>query len=644
MSPTPRPQVSAPGRYYSAYPGAIATDTKGNFTNFILMPDECHRKNGYWVFTTGDDQLRAYARVINNPEAILCAAERGDNPQHDISMSWRSGWVDTNITGNMTGNAGQHLKEIYDMRGHLGEPLSFCGQVPRYPVDSRLKGWWEQRRSASSSSTPRPLVTTTASPASPVSLAVSPLSSPRSQAEFRRTSSSMRQNSQRESVIHSRGAANLMTHIASPHGSGELPHAALSSSPPPGATLESPMRQGYGLQGTQTKSHVQSKSLTALPHTTPIGSSPRQPAHPSSSTVPARNELVGPATQTTYNNGHGTAIQQGNSTKQKPPNQKVVNTSIVPQPVSTPVPARYQDHNRSRQTSRPADSMLSTPVTGTTYLSAHVTTSVQSISTSPSKNRGPPQSHTPTSPVPSRSVSSSSILPGPNRESHPQRVTQLLQISPTSSIQRKRRALIRDGTALPKPLHNTNISTSEPNIARQQASEKERPQTQAIDVSNPFGIHGTETIHKPDNDLVTSPHRLHKVNVQRTVFTAPRKRPLKLDEDGMMLSKKLRDNDHYDSHARDPKPKVPPTAAAEPLAQNADLYHGLPCMDCGEDVGHKSDCHIGSRLTLASLSYKGLTMSQISSPPETSLCWIIASFPSSRNDSILAHGQLITLH
>jgi hypothetical protein len=127
---------------------------------------------------------------------------------------------------------------------------------------------------------------------------------------------------------------------------------------------------------------------------------------------------------------------------------------------------------------------------------------------------------------------------------------------------------------------------------------------QAIDVPSPFGIYGEETSHKPSNDIVTAPRRLHKDNVQRTDFMAPGKRPLAVDEERTMPPKKLRGNEHYNSHARDPKPKVSPTAAPKLLAQNADLYLGLPCMDCGEDVGHKWDCHIGSTLNLALFSYK----------------------------------------
>lgn len=37
------------------------------------------------------------------------------------------------------------------------------------------------------------------------------------------------------------------------------------------------------------------------------------------------------------------------------------------------------------------------------------------------------------------------------------------------------------------------------------------------------------------------------------------------------------------------------TPATQSPPMIPDMYPGLPCMDCGEDIGHKSDCYIGSK-------------------------------------------------
>jgi hypothetical protein len=68
------------------------------------------------------------------------------------------------------------------------------------------------------------------------------------------------------------------------------------------------------------------------------------------------------------------------------------------------------------------------------------------------------------------------------------------------------------------------------------------------------------------------------------------KRPIEVHQYVTRQNKKPKGGTHYnDMH-------TPLSKQIQFPQSTTDMYQGLPCMDCGEDVGHKSDCHVGSKL------------------------------------------------
>ncbi|KAH7087522.1 hypothetical protein FB567DRAFT_495404 [Paraphoma chrysanthemicola] len=475
MSHAPRSQAPPSGCYYSAYSGAIATDAKSNFANFILSPDECHRRNGYWVFSNFEDQRRAYARGLRNPEAILCAVDLGDNPQPDISLSWRRGTVDRNITGLLTGNAAQHLMEIYDMRRHLGKTLSFGGQIPRYPVDVRLKAWWECRRAASRPSTSQTPIDSAASLASPSAFAVAALGSPKLQADFRRTNSSSNQSAQ--------------------------------SSPPPFFATDSPIQQSPGRQPTHNGRYPRPMGINT--HTQPPAkisgmSSESRNRSPHAFPVPgfAQQAPSDLASRTTHANEYAKVARCDDIPRQMGPPRQIIADPLPhllmsgPKPVVRPF-SRTSQHLNGPETSRSSEN--------------------SDISTSQNKEGERLKLH-------ASRPSVSSLLNG--------------QIVP---------------------------SRLDPESKKAQVLDKQ----------------------------VTAPQIPSK---------SPRKRFRALDEDTTMPHKKPKVNDHPMSQVDIWDQNIPSHMADGDVEKNTDMYLDLPCMDCGENIGHKSDCYIGQLKPATNLS------------------------------------------
>jgi hypothetical protein len=79
----------------------------------------------------------------------------------------------------------------------------------------------------------------------------------------------------------------------------------------------------------------------------------------------------------------------------------------------------------------------------------------------------------------------------------------------------------------------------------------------------------------------------------RTGHAESLKRPTIEAQDASRQNKKLKLNGL--DHVRTTTPEQFPLASA-----TTDMYPDLPCMDCGEDTGHKWSCHIGSKLIKSS--------------------------------------------
>lgn len=107
----------------------------GKFHHFARQCDPIHLKNGYWRFSTCDDNQRAHLHGFTNPEQVLKAQDAGDGEYNDIVLLWVPGELDTNNKTSV-GTAAVHLQTIYNERKLLGKTLSFRGAVPLYPVST----------------------------------------------------------------------------------------------------------------------------------------------------------------------------------------------------------------------------------------------------------------------------------------------------------------------------------------------------------------------------------------------------------------------------------------------------------------------------------------------------------------------------
>jgi hypothetical protein len=125
-------------KYYSAHRGPVC-GADGKFHHFARQCDPVHLKNGYWQFSTYDDDRRAHMHGFHNPEEVLKAQDAGDGEYDDILLLWVPGQLDTSNKTSM-GTAAVHLQTVYNERKLLRKTLSFRGAVPLYPVstDPRL--------------------------------------------------------------------------------------------------------------------------------------------------------------------------------------------------------------------------------------------------------------------------------------------------------------------------------------------------------------------------------------------------------------------------------------------------------------------------------------------------------------------------
>ena len=130
--------------YYTAYRGLLRNQD-GSFGGFVREAHPVHWIGGYWRFRYKQDEQRAYARGIWEPEQILLATEQGDASYEDIEIRWMRGYNDPNAIMALAGTASSHLHAINEIRRLLGWPLSSRGHIPIYPsgTNMRLKQYWD---------------------------------------------------------------------------------------------------------------------------------------------------------------------------------------------------------------------------------------------------------------------------------------------------------------------------------------------------------------------------------------------------------------------------------------------------------------------------------------------------------------------
>lgn len=130
--------------YHTAYTGKPVT-ANGKFHHFESITDESHRQRGHWCFESVQDDHRALARHMLTPEAILVEQDRsGDTSFDEIILRWMPGSDETEMKAGLVGPASSHLRTLYTLKKITGQPLSFRGQTPVYPIsqDPRVKQYW----------------------------------------------------------------------------------------------------------------------------------------------------------------------------------------------------------------------------------------------------------------------------------------------------------------------------------------------------------------------------------------------------------------------------------------------------------------------------------------------------------------------
>lgn len=145
--PLPAPQASSIATYYSVYRGVIRNQN-GTFKHFDRQIDVPHLLNGYWKFMTAEDEQRAFTNGFHTPEDLLKAVAYGDGPFEGINVLWMPGRNDRYLKNVLKGNAEEHLKQIFDIRKHLGMSESLRESTPFYPIHEAMEAYWDAKWAA----------------------------------------------------------------------------------------------------------------------------------------------------------------------------------------------------------------------------------------------------------------------------------------------------------------------------------------------------------------------------------------------------------------------------------------------------------------------------------------------------------------
>jgi hypothetical protein len=552
--------------YHTIYCG-IATDREGQFDHFIRRVEISHKEFGYWRFDSRLDEHRAYERGFTTPEDLLCSVNDGDGTYEDIILRWQPGQADTNMWGPRVGSAAQHLKGIYDARYFLNKTLALRGQIPFYPADSRLEGYWKPNSSHPTASAIHPAVVPIAEPASsPLGSATVP------------------------SPVVGADSESLRASSGSPIPQSSAPHAfenSVSHTPanppaqsPPARIADSPRATLRG-SASSLSSHMPTLAPQSLRRTVsqdsrggnPIGSHYNPQA---SITQPQHSPCPAPTRQSR-------AVQ--NSPRQQAPLGERM-------PTVYPVSLQHQTHARQTQPAQGSRTPLLPHIRGGEGIgpsnSSHITGSHYSspyghrLDTSYQSPFGGPTP--PSTPLPGSSFTS---------QGH--------QVDAQVSCLRGGAPAHHD-TSNDTP-HNERSSRDRPQSPFDRYTPAYSPEHVADDDETPIPLAQEvqsefSAIVSPrtsDEDICTTPH--HESHIMLPTQLPSQqvkslKRPPEATRDEASQRKKSKsDTSHGGAQATSPELAQSPVSFEE-------MCQDLPCMDCGEDGGHKSDCYVGSKLNV----------------------------------------------
>jgi hypothetical protein len=348
-------------QYHSAYSGYA--DSRGQFTHFIRKPDQSHLDYGFWCFATSQDEFRAFGLRYHTPEDILIAVDSGERDDFaDISLLWIPGRVDPALRSQISGNAAQHIRIIYNMRLFLRKALSFHGRAPTYPMDPRLKDYWASRCIPASSLVEPPVVQAFMKPQSSSfqSLSLpSSIAQPTAIQKQTATGSPQIQNGRRKNsfnpVIGDIISSNTQVPTQFPGmigGTLSVPNGATQPGPAPAPAASSHSLFNTVAQTAQTSNHQRSTNHTA-----------QAKSSPAAAVAQLYNDLtqVACSPDNTY---YQTNFTQRNTQFQTPPTRRRLPQknaqprytvpALPPQPPQ-PSPEQTQASNPAQQNSRSAN-------------------------------------------------------------------------------------------------------------------------------------------------------------------------------------------------------------------------------------------------------------------------------------------------
>jgi hypothetical protein len=639
------PAVSVP--YHTAYRGSV-TGPDGKFDHFVRKVDRSHFEDGYWRFQSRDDELRAHAHGFASPEDILLAHEHGGDTDNSIMIRWVRGNNDPSFHMALSGTASQHLQCIYEVRRELGLPMSSRGQIPIYPKssDPKLERYWENMRNLNQEAQIDPALH---SPGRPTPSPITPRSE--------QPSTPPVGASPQQAQTYSKAIATS-THAARAAQPNPTVQATASYGSPNAPSARPAQLTGASPLSWQVSPTVQlpQASPPDAPwlSSRPSGATPDR--NPSVTRIPRAGpfpSLVTSISQPPFNSGQG--ITQHNW---------VHHQASDPTPYYTldPVTIQPRASPRSSTDSGLADRRPVTPGTGSSDSNPTSSTNISEHERFQGTMRGGGAEPLGS---PAERASSTAVASGP-RNASPRNAGQSAR--PTASPA-QRGDISRPSTSVGRPSIASGSATHTP-------EHWPSPSGFSSPVAAPASSSGTHSGARP----ITTPPRPHtprtatptsstsrprsrtSQNALSSPVAPPLSSPLRQTQGAPVAlptaSKTSRGNSikpTATARANHQSPRIierTEHSAGTSIVEDADTTMASPaltqeerdvqafrqavdmfgCMDCGEDIGHKADCHIGSTYipsSLPSLVTIILDMKPIANPTVIdlrTLCDAVAHF------------------
>jgi hypothetical protein len=605
----------SPNQYYSAYSGCAVY--RGQFTHFIRKPDQSHLDYGFWCFATSQDEFRAFGLGYHTPEDILIAVDSGERDNFtDISLLWVPGRVDPALRSQISGNAVQHIRVIYNMRLFLRKALSFQGRAPTYPMNPKLKDYWSSRCIPASSLAEPPVVQAFTKPQSSSFQSLSLPSSvaqPTAIQQQTAPDSPQIQNGRKKnsfnSVICDTISSNTQISTQFPGmtgGTPAVPNGPTQPGPAPALAASSHLSPNIVAQAVQTNNHQPSTICTAQTRSSPAA------------TVA---QLYNDTTQVARSPGntcHQTSFIQRNPQYQTPPTwhrppQKNAQPpytvqALRPQPPQ-PSPGQTQASNPAQKNVQSANANRIGITAGYQVQSRYGASPfgsspyIASLGQPTSVIGGPrDDQHSPFTAV-SEGIQRYSTtyagsqagrqFPGAVEKPHPKSPRSTMNNAASKLQQLQKSTVMIDPRLAERPRNGSTVPVSAATQVHLSLDEEE-----------PITVAPDETV--VEERIVTPPCNvptiLKKASVSRptepkTQQTKSLKRLAEVDSNEARENKRLKAENHrHDSLRTTPEQAPRPTLVLDTATSEnvvKDMYAELPCMDCGQDMGHKQGCFLG---------------------------------------------------